>query len=317
MTESVNGNPARSTIDALSLAVDGNDLGQRRDEPVRTAAPHGLTGRELKRLRGAIRYTTLHCRRGRSELWWLTTNKRSSRELIADTWKRVGRLQKRFDLPAYSVLVFETSNGLHAHVIFIGNETIAHRLRGASFGTFVKVDRVHDAQGLERAYLAKERSPQAGFRQHGLGGRLRGSHRLEGGGDRVRLSRDLERDAVEAGVIDRWQHSNAKRSTERRSYRPRKLTSRKVLRLAGQLSLFPELERPVSRVKDYGGGIMPRAVAYETEFLRRQRGWTQAELGLRIGRRQPHVANVLRGHDPLSRSAANRLRDALLKGSTT
>jgi hypothetical protein len=36
-----------------------------------------------------------------------------------------------------------------------------------------------------------------------LGGRIRGSHQLEGGGDRVRLSRDLERDAVADGYIHR------------------------------------------------------------------------------------------------------------------
>ena len=42
----------------------------------------------------------------------------------------------------------------------------------------------------ELAHLAKERTPQAGYGREGiLGGRIRGSHRLPGGGDRVRLSR--------------------------------------------------------------------------------------------------------------------------------
>jgi hypothetical protein len=44
-----------------------------------------------------------------------------------------------------------------------------------------------------------------------LGGRIRGSHRLEGGGDRVRLSEQLERGAIEAGLVDPWKRTNAMR----------------------------------------------------------------------------------------------------------
>jgi len=67
-----------------------------------------------------------------------------------------------------------------------------------------------DNNGLARKYLAKERTPQAGYRRaHTLGGRIVGSHRLPGGGDRVRLSRELERDAIEAGYVQPWQHTNA------------------------------------------------------------------------------------------------------------
>jgi hypothetical protein len=39
---------------------------------------------------------------------------------------------------------------------------------------------------------------------------------LEGGGDRVRLSHDLERDAIVSGVIDPWKHTNAKRQACRK-----------------------------------------------------------------------------------------------------
>jgi hypothetical protein len=86
------------------------------------------------------------------------------------------------------------------------------------------VDPVGDPGGLARKYLAKERTPQAGYRRElVLGGRLRGSHRLDGGGDRVRLSRDLERDAIDAGFVEQWQHTNARRSGERKAYRLRRL----------------------------------------------------------------------------------------------
>src|SRR5262245_1745202 len=77
-----------------------------------------------------------------------------------------------------------------------------------------------------RKYLAKERTPQAGYRRsHMFGGRLAGSHRLPGGGDRVRLSRELERDSIEASYVEPWRRTNARRSLERKPYRLRGYSS--------------------------------------------------------------------------------------------
>jgi hypothetical protein len=193
--------------------------------PSRTIAPHGITGPELERLSCAVRFMTLHCRPRRSGLWLATSNKSAARPAIADLWKRITRLQTKYNLPAYSVTVLETRGGLHAHIAFIGTRDIAGRLKSSSpFGELIDVRPVTDSNGLVRKYLSKERTPQAGYgREHVLGGRLKGSHRLDGGGDRVRLSRALERDAIEAGYVDAWQHSNARRSLERRLHRPRVL----------------------------------------------------------------------------------------------
>jgi hypothetical protein len=41
----------------------------------------------------------------------------------------------------------------------------------------------------------------------------------------VRLSRELERDAIEAGCVEPWQHTNAKRSVEEKPYRVRRCSS--------------------------------------------------------------------------------------------
>lgn len=107
--------------------------------------------------------------------------------------------------------------------MFLGTCDVEQRLKqSARFGELLDIRPVPDPDGLTRKYLAKERTPQAGYgRERILGGRLRGSHQLPGGGDRVRLSRELERDAIEAGYVEPWQHTNARRSTEEKPHRAR------------------------------------------------------------------------------------------------
>jgi hypothetical protein len=155
----------------------------------------------------------LHCECHGGALWWATTDNNTSRPLIHDVWKRITRLQSENGLPQYSVAVFEGRGGVHLHALFVGNYTIARRLKASKqFGDVVHVGRVHDADKLVFCYLAKERTPQAGYqREDVFGGRLSGSHRLEGGGDRVRLSRQLQHDAITSGYVRPWQHTNAKR----------------------------------------------------------------------------------------------------------
>jgi hypothetical protein len=199
----------------------------RRIEPTRTVAKWGITGPELARLSAAVHFMKLHCHSRRASLWLITTDAGTPRSVIADVWKRITRLQNVFRLPPYSVTTFEGRSGLHAHIIFIGIPEIARRLKASQlFGDLIDVRRVTDHQGLVRKYLVKERTSQAGYgREHILGRRIPGSHRLPGGGDRIRLSRELERDAIEAGYVKPWRHSYAKRSAEERPYRVRRCSS--------------------------------------------------------------------------------------------
>jgi hypothetical protein len=290
-----------------SLVVD-------RRSPVRTVQPHGMSGPELERLAGAVHFMEAHFHRQRAGLWLATTDKGTARAVIANIWKRITRQQRKHNLPQYSVVVFEGAAGrLHAHITFTGNRDIGRHLKAsAAFGSMVSVQPVTDLDGLVRGYLAKERTPQAGYgRNHLLGGRLRGSHRLDGGGDRVRLSVALERDAIAARQIAPWEHSNARRSAQRKSYRLRRLSAHKAPRLAGQLPLLPEIERPVSRLHDFGGGFVPPAVALEIEFRRRQLGLSQVQFASRLGISQGQYANAVRGHDPISSFAINRAREAV------
>jgi hypothetical protein len=199
-------------VTASSYAVDSL--------PTRTVAVHGMTGAELRRLNGAS-HQMLRVTRSQGELWWLTTPKGSTRDEIAACQKRITREQSAHGFPTYSVWVFETRSKLHAHIVFLGNRDIANALRRSRLCIDTKIERVTDIGGLKK-YLAKERTPQAGYRRGDLGGRIAGSHRLPGGGDRVRLSRQLERDAIEAGLVDPWKHTNAKRSAQRKDYPPRR-----------------------------------------------------------------------------------------------
>jgi hypothetical protein len=244
------------------------------------------------------------------ELWWLTTAKGSSRDSIAAIRRRLLRLQGDHRLWRYSLVVFETLPKLHAHIIFIGNREIAGALNRSEACAGANVAPVTQVEGLAKNYLVKERVPQASFGRTDLGGRIRGSHKIEGGGDRVRLSRELERDAIGSGLIQDWQHTNGKRKHGRKDYRKRALTKRAPL-LCGQIPMFPEM-KPVSRLRAFGGGLVPKAVAREIEHLRRRCGLTQLELAELIGRSQGQLANALRGHDPISAQVVNRLRDVLL-----
>jgi hypothetical protein len=136
-------------------------------------------------------------------------------------------LQAGRRLPRYSAITFEASGGLHAHITFIGDQSIVERLKvSKQFGASIDVRPVTDLAGLSLRYLAKERTPQAGYRRdYVLGGRISGSHPLPGGGDRVRLSRELERDAIEAGHVSTWQHTNARRNSARKPYGGRAASS--------------------------------------------------------------------------------------------
>lgn len=230
-----------------------------------------MTGAEIDRFSGAGHLMQKYLRSiSAGELWYLTTAKGVSRDTVAKIQKRINRLQHDRDFWAYSAWCFETRPKFHAHFLFVGDTAVVERLKRGAFAEIIEIEPVYDLPGLVKGYQAKERTPQAGYgRERQLGGRITGSHRLEGGGDRVRLSRELERDAIEQALVRTWQRTNAKRKADRKEYRKRPLTAR-APRLAGQILLFPNM-RPVARLQAFGGGYIPRPVAAEIEFRRRQR----------------------------------------------
>lgn len=307
----------RRPLAAPSILVDRLKHAERDLSLQRTIASHGVTRAEIERFSGAAHFMQKYLRSVSvsipdAKLFYLTTEKGLSRDRIAKIQKRISRLQSERDFFAYNAWIFETRPKLHAHFLFVGDSAVVARLEAGVNGAIIKIKPVDNLDKLILGYHAKERTPQAGYRRgHQLGGRIIGSHKIDGGGDRVRLSIELERDAIEAGLVEPWQHTNAKRKTDRKEYRMRPLTAR-APRLSGQILLFPEMAKPIARLQAFGGGYIPRAVAAEIEFRRQQHGLSQRQLGSLIGVSQGQLANALRGHDPISAPVVNRLRDVLI-----
>jgi hypothetical protein len=119
----------------------------------------------------------LHCNPTRVGLWLATTARATPRDVIADIGKRITRLQGNYGIRQYSAVTYESRGGLHAHITFLGTRHIAKSLEQSTrFGELLDIRPVTDPDCLTRGYLAKERTPQAGYGREGiLGGRIRGS----------------------------------------------------------------------------------------------------------------------------------------------
>jgi hypothetical protein len=100
-----------------------------------------------------------YCQPRGSQLWWTSIAKRSDREFISMIQKRITKLQDLHRLWKYSVWIFETRGGIHAHIMFVGDADgeIADALRRSKiFGDLIKVAPVTNSTKLVREYLAKE-----------------------------------------------------------------------------------------------------------------------------------------------------------------
>ncbi len=113
------------------------------------------------------------------------------------------------------VEVWETTPGPHSHLVC----GVPHGMSAAFRASIkrselfddVKTKRVYDEYGLFN-YLAKEMSSRA---RVSLGKPMRrGSYRLPGGGDRVRISSKFKRELIASGLIEPWNATNARRTSK-------------------------------------------------------------------------------------------------------
>jgi hypothetical protein len=269
---------------------------------------NGMSGDERKMLTEAIH----RMRRAGRSLIHITVEAHDAsehevRRRIARVKADFGQIQVRAGDPRHMVEVLESSPNVHAHIT--GPTPKGHRpehiivrlKRSKVYGDGIEGGAVYDAAGLVN-YLCKEATTQARYAACNSFRRNKGSHKLgDGGGDRVRLSKQLEADLLGEGIIER----------RTRTYRKRLKPPSRDLVEAHQLLLFPQLGKPVSRIHDFSRGIAPPTVSLELEFHRKRRGLTQAQLASLIGISRPQLANFTAGRFGLAPWPAARLREAL------
>ncbi len=205
-----------------------------------TTAPHGLTSAEIARANSAVK----HMLDGGHRLYYavlgfpgLDFTRKDCEEFSRSLKNLLTTAQRRAGIPRHWVELIEVEGGAHFNIIFPANREIVESLRKSEkfalctpFGKpILRIERAPTALNLVNVYLAKEATPQAKYALGAaIGKRRDGSHRLEGGGDRVRLSKALKADCSEAGRIEDWKRTYRDRvEPPDRPPPKRKTTSRK------------------------------------------------------------------------------------------
>lgn len=304
------------TTDPSHIEVVGHQHQAAPARPLPTAAPDGISPDEVKRLHGCLHLMKTYAHHTGLKLWWATSPAGSSAKEEADFRKRITKQQGIAGIQQYYVAVFEAEPAKHSHTVFVGTQAVVDPLlrskfcgHRSPFCNFV-VDPVTELDFLARGYLIEERNSKADYKRRYPLRRIRNADRIhggkiEGGGDRVRPSEALTKDALTSGLIVAWTKKNSKR----KPVEDRRPHPRAMLLPVGQVEMFPD--KP-TRLRDFGGGMIPHPVAIQLEFKRNLLGLSQREIARRAGILQGTYANAIRGHDPISVWAMNRLRDALL-----
>jgi DNA-binding transcriptional regulator YiaG len=261
------------------------------------------------------------------ELDWLTEGTRYLRRQGAAVWvvaeayeksERERRLlfrKVKSDLALYqrreglrrvlNLEVLESVPSVHTNIIATmpncdALDRTIERLYNAAYGSGVYAQAVTDWNGLT-TYLAGEATPQAWHKAGRSFPRIKGSHPLgAGGGDRVRVSKDLEAALLRSGRVEPRRRTYAARSlpvAPEPAPQPKPAPIRLVASMETQPSLFEDLPK-----RSY---LEPA----EVRTFREETGCTQAEVSGWIGvKNRSHVANYERGHDRLSRQRQRALR---------
>ena len=293
-------------------APSANDTSRPLPE---TAALHGITWPEIKRISDGFHHMRKVARDNGGTVYRVDCATGADTEYFHE---RLVTIQREEGVPQLWLRVEETKPEGHFHYIIVVNNGVLARCRRSSKfneltaggGRVFCFKRIRDDGGWR--YLTKEATSQAAFKNPIVWKPRRGSHRLPGDdiADRVIVSAEL------AKHVEPWKRRYRRHKAEN-TYpadrrRPCLTTTAPVL--ADQLPLFddPRMKRPVNRLDEFGGGLVPPVVALDIEHHRRRRRMTQVELARRCRISQGQLSNALRGHDPLSAWATRRLHDILL-----
>jgi hypothetical protein len=294
---------------AISGCVDGRAAPYLVREAERTTRANGLHPEEVRRLSEAGHFIE---RRGLSA--FLTIEPDDTVREVADKVKNhVVTFQRRNGCPAYWVEVLEPRPCLHVHLIVAAPDRrlrgLIHSLSASSlFGERIEAKRIYDMTGLAH-YLSKFATPQAHYAAGFVFRRVKGSHIMQG--DRVRLSRDLERDMLAAGAIRPFARSYARRLPKA----PALLAALEV-RYRDSLfdgDLLPVLaapQRPKAPLRKRDKIPLPSLpLAYPPSIVDMLAGLgpTHEAIAERLGLSRPQATNIICGRFGISRPVARRV----------
>jgi hypothetical protein len=288
-----------------------------------------ISSDEVKRLLGSTLLMKQRMKQGRCLSAMITVGdavfdmtEREARDAIRHLEARITRDQERADLPQYRVTVYESVGGFHAHIVCLATPKLIERWRASEvFARFCvsedAIQRVNDPHQLAQRYLTKERRPAPPGTQRHLGARVSGSHRIEGGGDRVRLSKQLKDEALEKKLIKPWKRTKAKTpkppSIERT---PAAIETTRVLRdtlfdlpalpAKAAQTVRPKRPRPPIAAKHGGQGELPLGMPDIADLIRIIPG-TDAERARLIGLSRAQVGNIRNRQFGPSRHVARRI----------
>lgn len=302
----------------------------------RTTAPHGQSPGEVDRVNGVVEAL----RSLKVSLFALTVAAHGRptaeiRRIVGEALRHIQQEQRRAGAPrVYWMSVWHADPRPHAHILaaFPPGEGMRRLKNVQDRPTFARHDRPGGGRCIKVQpalpdwvpYVLEERTPQANFGDR-KGRRRKGSHRLDGGGDRVRMSADLRADAIARGWVTDWKRTNARRS-ETRKARGSAATAAHVSAVVPHLDLYggmlfplpvahaPSRQPTAPKPRRPGGdrqveqGTLPlQSGNIELLDVLRHLGRTDAERAAAIGLSRPTVNNVRHGRFGLSREAARRI----------
>jgi hypothetical protein len=211
----------------------------------------------------------------------------------------------------YYVEVLEGDPTVHSNILFTlpasGMRHIDGLRRSSLYGPYLHIQ---SAEGTDWfvGYTSKERTPQAQYASQGkLGPRLPGSHPLgKGGGDRVRLSRHLEVDMAQAGLLRPHTHTYAARGlppqpasamVPQAALEPRKYGLFNDLPAAHAPARHvgpsrPQVKRAVCSIEQ---AVLQLDYPPDAVALLRNLAPTHAQIAAKIGRSRQQVTNIIAG----------------------
>jgi hypothetical protein len=293
-------------------------------EVARTTKPNGQHPEEVRRLSEATHFIE---RRGRSA--FVTIESEIEIDAPDDTVRGVAdkvknhivTFQRRNGCPAYWVEVLEPRPRLHVHLIAAAPDrrlrSMIDSLSSSSlFGERLEAKRVYDMTGLAH-YLSKLATPQAHYAAGFAFRRVPGSHRMEG--DRVRLSRELERDLIDRGSIRPFARTYARRLPKAPAllaeievrYRDNLFDDQPLPVLSAPQRPTTPTTPPRKRQKIEPPSLQmdyPPTVADLLAGL----GPTHEAIAERVGLSRPQVTNVIVGRFGVSRPVARRVLELAL-----